>query len=203
MAWIADVAPGANISSTAWGNLVRDRIVQVFDSDAERNATAHPRDGMLAWTVAESRLALWFSVDMGWVVIFEPWRAWNPVVWSGPTTPLTTTANHGSQWRFRAFEVELFVNVDVLLGTTVPEDLMYIPPPVPPSRNGPFGVATVADPTHGIVGTMGFCDATHLAIQAQGTGTTGLGSLIHRGDLADSGTINWYMTGSYVVATGS
>jgi hypothetical protein len=202
MAWIGDVVPEETISSTMWGNLVRDRVVHVFDSEAERNATAVPRQGMLSWSIAENRLALWMGADPGWVVIFEPWRAWSPTVWSGPTTNFTVVANNGSQYRHEGYMCEVFVSLTATLGATVPEDLIYISPPpgLPTTRPGPFGAAFIQDPTHGTIGTAGLCDATHLSIIQQGLGSTGLGSLIHRGDLATSGNIEIFMSGAYVIS---
>ena len=202
MAWIADVVPEENISSTMWGNLIRDRVVHTFDSEADRNATSVPRPGMLSWSILENRLALWMGTDPGWVILFEPWRAWTPVVWSGPTTNFTILANNGSQYRHQGFMCEVFISLHVQLGSTVPEDLIYVGPPpgLPPSRNGPFGVAFIQDPTHGTIGTTGMCNATQLAIQQQGTGSSGLGSLIHRADLADTGNIDMYYSGAYVDA---
>jgi hypothetical protein len=200
MGWIADVVPEEVISSTMWGNVVRDRVVHVFDSDADRAATANPRVGMMSWTLDELRLSVWLSSEAGWLILWEPWRAWTPDVWSGPTSTFPMVANRSSQWRHIGFEAEVFLSVTVTLTSTVPEDLIFVLPPVAPNRPGPFGVAVIQDPTLGTLGPTGMCDPTTLAVQQLGTGASGLGSLIHRADLSASGNIDIYMSGRYAVS---
>lgn len=85
MGWIADVVPGETISSTVYGNVVRDRVVQVFDSDADRDANAHPKEGMLAWSRDAHRLAAWVNLANGWQVIIEPFHDFTPRLWIGVT----------------------------------------------------------------------------------------------------------------------
>jgi len=56
MTWIADVAPYTTIQS-AWGNNVRNRVVQTFADTAERDShTATLPDGSIAYCVSPDRL---------------------------------------------------------------------------------------------------------------------------------------------------
>lgn len=195
MAWIADVVPEEVISSTAWGNLIRDRIVQVFDSEADRNANAHTRPGMLAWSNAEDELSLavWTARYGAWSTLTEAMKVWEPVVYSGPTT-IWSSVNHGCHYRRNFGFCEVTVNLTVTMSATVGTDLIRILPPIAPTVPGVFGMSAMRDSV-GTLGPFANCDTTELA-----TSQLGAATLVYRSDLAASGTFDWYMRGSYVTA---
>src|SRR5262245_34792129 len=199
MGWIPDVAPGDAISSTAWGNIVRDRVVQVFASDAERNGTADPRPGMLAWTELQAELAVWVSEDTGWMVLMERWQPWTPATYMGANFwPVAT--NHGSWFRRAYGQVELQAYFEVSVFTAaVPEDILTVVPPFVPAAEGNFGGMTVMRAGTQWLGPIGAYDPDRLAcinnLSTEGTVTA---SLVHWADLVDgTGNLVITMHGAY------
>lgn len=73
MGYLNDVAPFDTIQSL-WGNTVRDRTVTPYDSIAQRDAQAHPLEGMLCTTAADHRL--WRYQSGRWTILDEPWQGW-------------------------------------------------------------------------------------------------------------------------------
>lgn len=71
--WIDDVIPGAVIRSAAWGNTVRDRIVQTYATRAERDAHPLP-DGSLCTTAEDRRLWQYRGDLARWIIVNEPWQ---------------------------------------------------------------------------------------------------------------------------------
>lgn len=72
MPWINDVVPNEAISSSQYGNAIRDKVIHQFDSVAQRNAQAVPQRGMHCWCIAE---ATEYRHDgTGWVILDEPWQ---------------------------------------------------------------------------------------------------------------------------------
>lgn len=200
MGWIADVVPEADISSTLWGNVVRDRVVQVFDSDAERDATAVPRPGMVAWSILENELAVWVSEDTGWMVLMEMWRPWTPQVYMGANLwPVAT--NHGSWFRrtYGAVDIKAYFEVSIFTAA-VPEDILHVTPPYVPAGSGNFGIMTVHRDGTQWLGPVGAYDPTQLAcINNLSTTGTITASLVHWGDLsAGAGNLEITMSGSYI-----
>lgn len=86
MGWVADVEPNTTISSSQYGNAIRDRVVHQFANVAERNAQAIPVDGMFCYTAAERTVWCYVAAGgWGWRIWSEPWRdlSWNPAL-GGP-----------------------------------------------------------------------------------------------------------------------
>jgi hypothetical protein len=187
------VVPEEVISSTSWGNVVRDRIVQVFDSVADRNASAVPRQGMVAWSIAEGNLALYMDGTNGWVTVTETWKPWTPTVFSGPTTIWALIANNGSQYRRRFGQCEIFMDVTVLMSATSDTDLIRVLTPVPTSVSATFGVSFMRDSV-GTYGPYAQCDTS---AQEIATAQLGAATLVHRSDLAASGNFDWHVSGTY------
>ena len=63
MALTPDVAPDGPISTT-WGNTIRNRTVQVFANNAERDSWATPPNGALCVTI--DTWTLWFRRTGAW-----------------------------------------------------------------------------------------------------------------------------------------
>ena len=81
--WIPDVYPEEQISSSQWGNLIRDRVHHVFANAGERYA-ATPKDGMICVQEDNSTFYRYQTGNNGWVVMETPWRQWaNPRLLSG------------------------------------------------------------------------------------------------------------------------
>src|SRR4051794_34988387 len=91
--WIADVVPEEVISSSAWGNPIRDRVWQTFANRAERNA--HGSDGMMGICLDDR--STWEYRAGAWYPHITNWRPWTPFFYWGspnpdPSTIITTSA---------------------------------------------------------------------------------------------------------------
>ena len=214
--WVSDVAPKMVISSSQYGNPIRDRVVHQFASAAERDATARPVSGMMAWCELEKTLYIWqaSAQESGaadtWQVFETAWMPWSPDVWSGPTTTFPALANRSSRWRRSWGQCHIFLNVRARLTATVSTDLIYVQPPVGVSTTFPaagetggmgcFGSGMIQDSTAGTLGPLAMFNSTQLAVGKLGTGGTvgAITNLVIRNDLAAAGNdIDFYMHGSY------
>lgn len=214
--WVADVAPKMVISSSQYGNPIRDRVVHQFSSVAERDATATPKVGMLCYCYTERTLYLyqwtseWWNpgtplVSPQWVVYDTGWVPWDARVWSGPTT-MWAADDMNAAYRRTLGACDVFVQATgVGITATVDNDLIYVPLPVPTpvaDVKGSFGTAQIHDPVAGVLGPLGMFDATRLAVgllHTEGTGVADHTNLVVRGDLSDTtgAKLNLYMSGSY------
>jgi hypothetical protein len=210
MAWIADVVPDEVISSTAWGNIVRDRVVQVFDSDADRNANAHPREGMLAWSRDDHRLAAWLDATLTWQVIVEPYAPFTPRLWIGVTEfAIDTLVSSG----YRRFYGACQFYTSVRFGVLPPDDapvytgtISMLPPLHPKDdTNGGFGTmfVTPMSDTAPVVG-FGLFNGTVTLTGAPYAGQLAIGSpkdgrLLDRSDLtaSESGLFYCFASGQF------
>jgi len=204
MGWIPDVVPDQTISSTAWGNLIRDRVVQVFDSVADRNANAVVREGMLAWARAEHRLSVWVDSTTSWVTVLEPYRTFTPRLWIG-ATEFGINAIVSTGFRLAYGACSFFLSAS--FGTLGPDQVgdISILPPVQPraDANGGFGVMYVspmdaAAPEVGFGlfnGTTGLPGAPYPGQLAIGSPRDG--RLLNRADLLPNGVFNAYASGSF------
>jgi hypothetical protein len=100
LTWINDVAPKQKIQS-AWGNSIRDHVVQVFTSVAERDTNAAKMiEGDLCSTVAEQSLFVRRpSAANGFSTLFMPWTNYTPQYQLDAAFPgWVLTVNH-ARWR--------------------------------------------------------------------------------------------------------
>src|SRR5262249_26202166 len=155
--WINDVFPKEVLSSSQFGNLIRDRVVHQFNSVAERDATAIPKLGMMCYCVAEKTLyifeapVLWWNIGAPaiapqWCVFDTGWVTWSPQVWSGPTTTWSATTTKCT-YRRTLGTCEVHVRIEgVTLTSTVAQDLIYVQTPVATpdaAAVGTFGTAVI------------------------------------------------------------
>lgn len=191
--WIGDVVPNELISSTNWGNRIRDQVVQVFESNADRNANAHPRVGMFAWSELDFELACYGGADPGWMVLIQKWQAWTPDVMMG-AAHLPVLTDHGTGYRrsFQTVEVRCQVDVGNYLAAD-PADILTVVPPFIPFGTGDFGIMTVAREGVGWKGPVGAYDPSRLACIKIGI-DFGTAALVSWADLVDG-------TGSFTTVT--
>lgn len=143
--WLDDVASLQTIQSV-WGNSVRNRIVQTFDTKTERDShNAALPNGSVAVTLDTG--IVYVKQAGAWSVLEMPWRTFTMAVWGlqGTTpTALTIVSTTFARWRQSLGRCEvtaqcvadmgpLFnVNAQVLIGV-----------PTPMVRTGGAGVAKV------------------------------------------------------------
>jgi hypothetical protein len=211
VSWIADVVPDETISSTSWGNIIRDRVVQVFDSDADRNANAHPREGMLAWSRDAHRLAVWINSTLTWQVIVEPYTPYTPRLWVGVTEfGIDTLVSSGYRRIYGACQFYVSCRWGILPPDDAPVytgDISMLPPMHPKDdTNGGFGVmyVTPMSSTAPEVGFGLFNGVTTLSGTVPYPGQLAIGSpkdgrLLNRGDLtaAESGLFYCFASGEF------
>jgi hypothetical protein len=149
MGAIADVVPGEGISSTAWGNVIRDRVVQVFDSEADRNAYTEEREGQFAWSRDARSLAVWCPDQGGtfnWQCVIEPYKPFTPRLWIGVTEFAPSADSHNIA-RYRRFfgACQFYVAQKWgVLGGPATGDIGMLPPiPPHPVAVGGFGTMYV------------------------------------------------------------
>jgi hypothetical protein len=174
---------------------------RVFDTIAGRDGdvSAHV-EGMLAWANSEMTLALWHGE---WIILQEPFQPWVPVVHMGAAV-YALTANRGCGFRHEYGSCRFYISLRVLLGTSDPDDVLYVEPPLVPTSQGGFGVGYVVDPTAGSIGGLGLHDE-HIgggsgAPPALAIGMPGVEGLMARRHLAAVGEFDLYMSGFYATA---
>ena len=83
MTWIADVVPEEVISSSIWGNEIRNRVWQTFANRTERNA--HAQDGMMCICL-DDRSTWEYRAGIGWFPFITQWRPWTIYMAWGPSS---------------------------------------------------------------------------------------------------------------------
>jgi len=143
--WIDDVVSHTTIRSV-WGNQVRDRVVHVFASKAERDAQAHPQDGMLCHT-SDTHIT-YVRVSGQWWVLAMPWRAYTPKSWFADVngngrTSMSIVSTQAAQWTQSLGQAHVIGQyVAALPPSTTPFDvIVYVGVPATAVAGGPGGYA--------------------------------------------------------------
>lgn len=224
--WVQDVAPKHVISSSQFGNPIRDRVIHQFNSVAERDATARPVVGMMCYCLTEATYYAylypkpWYNVGappLGplWCIWDTGWVAWPAELWSGPTTNWGGGSNRWAGYRRTFGQCDFFAELTSISYTdTIGTDLIYIPMPTPPAHDpaytpgtipvkGTCGTMQIQDETKGVLGPFAMFDETHIAcglLHLEGAGVADHTNLVVRADLttpAGSHQLNVYARGSY------
>ena len=151
MPWINDVVNGVQIVP-AWGNNMRDHVVQVFVNKSEMTNQAVPKDGMMAFCV-DTRIT-YVSVGGVWWVYSMPWRTFPGTVFMAPAsgggmTPQSTT---GSAWWRQSMGAGQYIGQLISAPpATFTYYLIYFTMPVMMQGAQQGGMARVSSPGYGIV----------------------------------------------------
>ena len=147
MPWIDDVVTHTTIRSV-WGNTMRDHVVHVFASKAERDAQAVPRDGMLCHT-SDTHIT-YVRVGGAWYVLAMPWRPFTPKAWFADVngngrTLMGNSSVQVALWSQSMGQCHVVAQyVAVLPATTSPTDVtVNVGVPLTAAAGGPAGYARI------------------------------------------------------------
>jgi hypothetical protein len=142
VAWIPDVVSHTTIRSAGWGNLIRDKVVHVVSSKAERDQNVVPVEGMRCYT-ADTAIT-YVRVAGAWYVESMPPKPYAPAAWGSPAgpgavAPIGVPSGSGLWWQSMgichtraAYQVHMGPYVDM-------NAWLYVNTPVTVASAGPTG----------------------------------------------------------------
>jgi hypothetical protein len=172
MPWIGDVAPYDTIQSL-WGNTIRDHVVQVVGSKAERDATIAPKEGMVVH-VTDTHIT-YVRVGSAWWVLGMPPRSPGTIL--GYAAPLSSAwstmapSSGGFSWRQAMGHGTLLGSAGYMVPLTGVNYWIAFALPVAATFGSPMGTARV------YVASKGTISGGHAAWMDNG-GTGGVSRLI-------------------------